>query len=575
MRPADRELFIAKAESDTGFFARRVLGLDYDEVIVRGENGRDEKRRINAPHGGIRNNGPHLEMTQFLDTHNGKHKLLLAPRGSYKSSMAVALAIRKIIQNRRFRIFYGMYTKNEAMTKVMALRDTLVDNPIIKAMWGDLRGNKWTEDGFRIKGADSSAQTLTVEPFGVDKPKTGGHPDMIIGDDLVTQENTRTPEKMMQVRNVIEHMIPLLNPGSIIVLVGTLYDPGDAYHWLMGPEHEQDWEVLNIDSGTEMLRDEAGNYYLRSTMPHGGPRFPHITIEDQARRLRGMGQQLFSSQYLNRITQGLNQPFERGHFLPCHLSDRQIACLSGYVMMDTATSTNTDSCYSVIAYGGFDDRDRFYLLDLRVGKWEPDEVVRQYVGTLQQWSTRAYHRGEMLEINAANMVYQKTFEEAARAAGIRSNIIRVSRPASDANKEARILGLSPRFRAGKFFVNSTVRRTYRSNAGESVLWNPEGWRDPATGIRMPGGFLVDCFVAFPGTKERDIPDAFGDMDRLDNSGDRLCCFSTPRHVIEAAEVRSHQPLIAVASRIPRFGDRAFGNGQGQSWAARKLQGKNQ
>ena len=58
-------MFVQRALNDTGFFCRHVLGWNYDLD--------EETGKVNNPGtGGVRAEGPHLEMTNFLDREGGK-----------------------------------------------------------------------------------------------------------------------------------------------------------------------------------------------------------------------------------------------------------------------------------------------------------------------------------------------------------------------------------------------------------------------------------------------------------------------------------------------------------------------
>ena len=203
------------------------------------------------------------------------------------------------------------------------------------------------------------------------------------------------------------------------------------------------------------------------------------------------------------------------------------------------------------------------LLHVPLGQWDPTETIRNYVGMLQKWQGRCYHRGELMEKTDANYVFDTTFKEAALRAGIQHQLRFIRRPLDSVNKEKRIRGLAPRFRDGRFFVNSTVPRTFMTQRGEMVLWDPEGWKDEQTGMRLPGGFLVDCFTGFPASSQRDIPDAISDMDRNDEHGYRYCSFCTPAHLQVAPRTVA---LPQVGSRMPVVG-RPRGIGD---WAQTRL-----
>jgi hypothetical protein len=556
---SNRDWFVDQSLRDTGFFARRVLGHDYDKMAVTQPDGKVVQVLANKPHGGIRATGPHKTIGEFLDNQNGRNKLLLAPRGAYKSTFLTAFCSRMLIRNRKIRIFYGMYTLKEAVSKVTAIRDGLVQNDVIKEIWGNLKGSVWRKDQFNIAGSDPSAQNCSVEAYGLDKPKTGGHPDIIIGDDLVQEENSRTPEGLAATIDVVKRFSPLLTNGGVLYLTGTRYAQQDLYNWIM-TEMPDDFDILSMDAGVEIQKDDMGRLFLR-----GKPTFAHLSLETLAGHLRKMGNDIpmFTSQYLNRIDTGLNQTFERRHFQPTVVSKEGMRPMTGYLLIDTAVTQEADSCYTVMAYMAFDRADNAILMDVALGQWDPTETISNYVGMLQKWQGRCYHRGELMEKTDANYVFETAFKESALRAGIQHQLRFIRRPLDSVNKEKRIRGLAPRFRDGRFFVNSTVPRTFMTQRGEMVLWDPEGWKDDQTGMRLPGGFLVDCFTGFPSSSQRDIPDAISDMDRNDEHGYRYCSFCTPAHLQVAQRTVA---LPQVGSRMPVVG-RPRGIGD---WAQTRL-----
>lgn len=538
-----REWFITQALNDTGFFCRRVLGNTYDLKATKDASGLVKTERVNENTGGVRRDGPHKLMTEFLDNNTGRGKILLAPRGSYKSTILVGYCMRRLIKERQLRCFYGMHVFDEAKTKLNTIKATFENNVHIRHFWGDMRGKPWRQEGFNIAGWDPTAQSMSFEAFGVDKPKTGGHANIIVCDDLVQHKNIRTPDGIQKTKDVFKMLSPILVNGGIIIDCGTLYCNNDLHSWLI-EEKGDSYDVLSLDAGVEVERNDKGKLYIIGT-----PRFAHLDKERLEAELARMDYADFCSQYLNRITSGLHQTFERHHFRPIALRDETMRPLTGYCFVDTAVTAKEESCFSVVAYGLFDRADNFYLADCRIGKWPVDEITRQFIAVLEAWTPRCYHKGELLEVTDANYVFKEAFRVAADNANLRLNLIMPRRAGSDDDKERRIKGLGHRFRNGKFYVLSTCPRTFHDLTGERLLFDPEGYWDEKSRSAQPAGFLVDCFTGFPRTNQRDIPDALADMDREDDQGYRYARYCTPETFIQGLQARP------IASQIPVRGSR--------------------
>lgn len=508
--------------TDTGFLCRRLLGWDYDLAeFVDEQSGAVGSGRVNEGTGGVRATGPHSEMTKFVDA-GGSNLLLLAPRGSYKSTIGQGRAVRQLLAHPDSRVLYGMDTYERCKQKLIGIKTIFESNDKLLQCWGDMRGDKWTDERFNLKGVPAGRQEFSLQGFAIDRPATGGHYELIILDDVCNHVNTRTKDGIERIMTTFKQVSPLLVNGGVLLIMGTLYADNDLYNYIMR-EMPNLFKVLRIEAGMDIHWTQEGTMELV-----GDPVFAHLDKVRLGRELERMGYTEFAAQYLNRIVTGVHEPFRRAQFLPLPWNERQMNTYTGYVLTDTATSQKDEGCYSVVAYGLFDKAENFYLADLRVGHFTVPQYVEQFLDVLQTWGNRVYHRGELWERTVANDVFRASVDEEARRRGIRPMTIMVTRGANEHSKEQRIRALETRFAHNRFYVLDSVPRTFVDLQKIKLLWDPEGYRDEDDNI-LPGGELVEEFIRFPRYPKQDIPDAIADIDRSRLDGGRYCCYCTPSY----------------------------------------------
>lgn len=500
-----------RVTSDTGFVCRHVLGWDYDMDPETGTKTRP---------GGIRTDGNHGRMVRFLDNQDHQFKLLLAPRESYKSSLAQGRIVRGILADPNIRVLYIMRLQDKVVDKAIGIRNALLKTEIT-AIMGPTIGPLWTQDRFTIaQRTQTNLQEPTFSGHSFESLPTGGHYDLILLDDFIDHTNCQTEAGLKRQREVFALLYPLLANGGTMIVMGTRYADEDVYAYI---ETLPMFDKLVIDAGVNILQDERGK--ARLEIRKGGLTFPHLSLKKLENALEFMmahgGPEQFSRQYNNEPLSGIGSKFLRQHFQPIAWNPAMKA-LSGYILTDTAVALNQDADYSVIAYVGVDQADNVILLDLRVGHFSHSDFVAQFFEVLEKWRGRVNHMGEVWEEVGLSVGFISAvkYESVKRAERIRTLTI----PRAKTHKDARIGALQPMFADGRFFVADTVPTSYNDVSGTHELWNPDGFLDPRTNCRLPSGELVNQFVRFglPGTR-KDIADALAmSIEHNKKTGRRTC-----------------------------------------------------
>lgn len=514
-QPEEREFFITQALSDTGFFARHVLGMDTD---------RDERGNAVSEmgKGGVRAYGPHKELTTFLDDDSATHSIIMAPRYSYKSSIVEAFICRKILANPNISILLFMHEQEIAEARCRQIRDLLTSNPIILELFGDVSGPSWKSKQFVTSlRSDHTIQSPTLWVGSPQKIPTGGRPNIVIFDDIVSDQNFKTEKGLKAGIDCIERSLSLGSRGERYINVGTPYHPGDAHHWCL----DAGWrKLVHLDVGFDLVTNEDRTLDLA-----GEGRWPHLSIDFLRKKLRGgMSFPTFMSQFKLKVVSGFTEAFQRTQFHPIAWKD-EFQDLTGYLLTDTAPAGDPKGDLNVLCYIGIDEKHKMYILDLQVGYWKMYEFVERYLAMLQKWQPKVNHRLELWEKGQSYLTYFQHIQMQAKAKNIRVSTYADARNQGAIGKDTRIASLQARFQMHEVYVCNTVPKHWQAPNEVRLLWDPEGETDIKTGAKVPGGDLVEQFVRFPHHKKKDIPDTIALVDSIDKATQqRVCFYAQPR-----------------------------------------------
>lgn len=548
----ERDFLLTRILTDTGFYARYVLGMDTD----RDENG-NALNPEDIGKGGIRDYGPHQEVVEFFDDDSIAAGIVMAPRASYKSSIARALIQRKIIAHPNISILLAMHDYDLAVERCRAIRDDLLENPILAELFPHMKGTPWRNHKF-VTGlrTDRTGDSPTLYVCSPKKTVTSTRPHFILLDDIVTEEDL-SDIALAAGRRLIEKCLALEARGCRLLDVGTPYHYGDAHHMCL---ESPGWKKLvHLDVGFDVVVRED-----RTVGLEGKARWPHLTKSFLASKLgRGMTFATFMSQYKLQVVSGTHQPFHREHFQPVAWKDNMRE-LTGYLLCDAAQGSpegeksTAKQCLNCLMYIGIDDRNHVTLLDLELGKWPMLEFCDRYIAMRDRWSSKVTHRVEIWEQVVGSTPYAEFISLKMQARGDRPQIVWQKRHQGVKNKKARISGTQVRFQAREVHICSTVPRTYVDEGEKKMLWHPEGHTDSISGSKMPGGTLVDQFIRFPyvGDEFMDCSDTFSLVDAMDKETGQTVCFHVKPSRQIISEERRRKPI---ERREPRgAADRFFG-----------------
>jgi predicted phage terminase large subunit-like protein len=190
--------------------------------------------------------------------------LKLAPRDHGKTEVfTITYPLYCILRDPEVRILILSKTSTQAKKCLSVIKRELETNERIREDFGDLISPDlpWSQTAIYCRRSRQSKDP-TVEVVGALGAITGGHFDLIVADDIVDDENTKTAKRRQDTYDWFHGTImQLAEPATQVIVVGTRKHYDDLYSRLM----ENPLWVCDIDRAIvkwpdkyEYIEDEAG-----------------------------------------------------------------------------------------------------------------------------------------------------------------------------------------------------------------------------------------------------------------------------------------------------------------------------
>ncbi len=176
---------------------------------------------------------------QMLDFHRrwfdfqraNNETLILAPRGHGKSTICtIAYSLWKLLRDVHTRILIVSNTASQADALAGEIKMQTEVNRQLRALWGERRGGTWRRNEFTLAGRTRIRKEASVTALGVEGAVITRHYEVIILDDVVDEENSSTRHGRAKLATwFAKVLLPCLEPGGELHLLGTRYHPGDLY----------------------------------------------------------------------------------------------------------------------------------------------------------------------------------------------------------------------------------------------------------------------------------------------------------------------------------------------------------
>lgn len=316
---------------------------------------------------------------------------------------------------------------------------------------------RWSEERGIIVKRKGNPKEATVEAHGlVDGMPTGAHYDLLVYDDVVTQESVTTPEQMAKTTEAWELSRFLGKQGGRSWHVGTRYHYGDTYREIM----EKGAAIPRIHPATD------------DGTPTGKPVFWTQEQLDELRKTQSAF--TYSSQMLLNPVADQAQGFKREWLKYAEPSGSN---LNKYVLVDPANERKRNSDYTAMLVVGLGADRNYYILD----------IVRDRLNLTGRADTLFALHAKWKPIAVGYEKYGKDsdiqhFEDRMRRENYRFSITPLG---GRIKKEDRIRALIPLFEQGRVYLpeacfkNSDGRNTdlIRAFVEQEYLAFPVGVHD--------------------------------------------------------------------------------------------------
>lgn len=393
----------------------------------------------------------HGPLCEFLDRSPKRFRLVLVPRGTFKSSIGtISRSLHKIVRNPEERILLA----NESATNVERFLSTIQghaeSNRVFRTLYSniippDFRKVRWnqSEAEFRRQGVYPEP---SIDTIGMTGAFTSRHYTHITYDDPISIEAVKSPSVMTDTIARCHQALSLfVNPlTGTFDLIGTRWALADLYADFMEK------------FGEDMAR------YIRAVVEDGQLTFPErMTWEEIARLRRNYGEYLFTCLYMNNPRNEAVQTLSVGALREWReLADGRLVLLNNdevhtivqprdldiTITFDPAAAETVTSDRNAITVCGTTREGDILVLFARAGRWSPLEVMEMLFALDSRYQPRV--------VGIEDVAYQKTFKVFWRAEMARRQHWVNVRPIKTGGKSKayRVKGLQPAIVSGHLYL---------------------------------------------------------------------------------------------------------------------------
>lgn len=209
---------------------------------------------------GMENRPYHQDMMDWQDLH--KEAMILAWRGCGKSTYCtVTRAIFEILRNPNIRILIVSDSEGQSKGFLRAIQSQFEANSELKAIFGDFRTGTSTWSATEIIVPQRTAHYIepTILCAGIGTALPSKHFDLILADDLVTLDNSRTEGLRKKVTDYFYRTLyPTLDsPHGRLYILGTRWHEADLYGHFADEDHKASTLIVGLlDEETDMSKWE-------------------------------------------------------------------------------------------------------------------------------------------------------------------------------------------------------------------------------------------------------------------------------------------------------------------------------
>lgn len=310
-----------------------------------------------------------------------------------KTQQTIGKILHDLGTNPNIRVALISNTSDQAQKLLRSVRTHITDNERVHEVFPELRqssrdADPWHQDMITVE-RPTIAKDPSVQAHGVFGPVTGARLDVILLDDVLSFENTRTEEQRAKLLEWFETTVfTRATKNARILSVGTPWHPEDFLHVLeklpgfvtkrygavTNPtDSPEDWKpIWSAQWPVERLRDRHDNMtetvfnrkYLCQARMDSTSRFKTEWIATMCRLGKGM-------------TFWDDAPYAQGGI-------RQLPCFTG---VDLGIGTKEEHALTVLFTIALRDDLRRLVVNIEAGHWKAPEIIDRLESHYRRYNT--------------------------------------------------------------------------------------------------------------------------------------------------------------------------------------------
>lgn len=468
----------------------------------------------------------HRSMAKDIDTPKYKFRLLMHPRGHFKSTLGTeSYPIKKSLENPNLRCLITNAKLDNSRKFLRTIAKHFNSNPRFRWVWRDWWIKKYATEYDRATMKDKldwvvrdvqdeltllrpgQAREATFTTGAVDASMVSQHYGLIVADDLINREYVRTQEMVEKSILYFKDLLDLLDPDGELLVIGTRWSHMDLYAWIIEEfGHKASYSVpVHIIHGQleEALQRAEGTpdgekSWLISITPTSPekPVFPEeFGPKVLQELLEAKGPYEFGAQYLLDPTPAEHQKFMEEWFKPLDLmSDTWLSTLDICITVDPAISLEDSACDSSVVVCGYDEHNRMFFLDGVSERLSEHELPEAIFDMVARWQKKGRF---LLPVGFESIGFQQlyiyTMERMMLERGLFFAIEPIARRSM--SKDERILRLVPRLKNEFYIPRKIIKQPYSRQGKPYDLVEKLKWQ----------------LLKFPFAGKKDLADALADQ----------------------------------------------------------------
>jgi hypothetical protein len=400
----------------------------------------------------------HDKIFDLLDNSDCNYKVIAAPRGIGKTSVARAVCARNILFRLSHFIPYVSKSETMAMMQSENIKNELRYNQVIRKLFGDIKTSDYVDDDPQFsKHSWITFQTIVMPRGNMQQLRglnwLGFRPDNPVFDDLEDDEEVENDDLRLKLRRLFfsSHIkcVPQHHRKWQIVYIDTIkHEDALITHLLNAPE----WESLELSICDDNYKTLAPDFK------------PQIVLDQEVEEHRNKKMMdIFAREYMAKPISREDAAFQQDMFHYYKETDKEFVervnggRIETVVIVDPAKTAKMHNAESGIAVWGVDtESNALYLRECRGEHHHPDELIADALDTCVRYHARVLGfektgLGEfgtfpvLNEISRRGMVIEPVFLEARSGKGEFSGL--------GGGKKGRVAAMIGFYRQGLVFHN--------------------------------------------------------------------------------------------------------------------------